>query len=155
MDKTYSFSYQELAGPNGLEPRERSLVEQAIAARDGAWAPYSGFQVGAALLLADGTVVTGSNQENVAYPAGLCAERTAMFAASANHPGIPFEAMAIAGGKGTSLTGSPITPCGECRQVMSEYRQRFGQPIVLLLVGQEKIIRIADCADLLPLAFDF
>lgn len=141
---------------NELEEEDRQLVDAAIEAIDGAYAPYSHFKVGAAVRLADGTVVPGSNQENVAYPSGLCAERTALFAASAAHPGVPPIALAIAACNTEGhLTAKPVTPCGACRQVMAEIEQRYRQPLTLLLFGTEGTIILDTASDLLPLSFSF
>ena len=99
-----------------LKDNDLMLVNEAKKATDGSWSPYSGFRVGAALLLEDGTVVTGSNQENAAYPSGLCAERTALFAAGHSHPGKAVTALAIAARNDKGYTPQPITPCGACRR---------------------------------------
>ena len=154
MDKELTIRYREHASVKALTEADRELVRAAVAAADGAYAPYSGFSVGAAVRLDDGAIVVGSNQENVAYPSGLCAERTALFAASAQHPGaVGFEALAIAGRnqRGELCAASP---CGACRQVMSEYEQRQGHPLrVLCLMEGGAVREVASAADLLPLAF--
>ena len=154
MDKELTIRYREYASVDELTEADRALVQAAIGAAEGAYAPYSGFRVGAAVRLADGTVVCGSNQENVAYPSGLCAERTALFAASAQHPQTAgFEALAIAGRnqKGELCAASP---CGACRQVMGEYEQRQGHAMrVLCLTDGGAVREVASAADLLPLAF--
>ena len=152
-EKTHSFNYRVYTDPSELNPAEKSLTEAAVRAMEKAYAPYSKFHVGAAVLLDDGTTVIGANQENVAYPAGLCAERTAMFAAGANYPKVPFAALAIAGGPEGVLTDSPVTPCGECRQVMAEYARRYGKSFALLLVGKTAVYRFDDCLSLLPFGF--
>ena len=114
MECTQTIHYQEYKMED-LNDGDRKLIESAVAATESAYAPYSHFSVGAALRLDDGTVVTGSNQENVAYPSGLCAERTALFAASASHPGKAVEALAIvARNPEGMLVGA--SPCGACRQ---------------------------------------
>lgn len=130
------------------------LLQQAEQAARKAYAPYSRFQVGAALLLNNGQVVTGSNQENAVYPCGICAERVAAFSASAQYPEVPFSKMAIAAINPESPLKSPITPCGSCRQVLFEYEQKFNQPLELLLAGQEgAIYHIQSAAELLPYTF--
>ena len=106
-----------------LESEDLKLVNAAKEATAGSWSPYSGFRVGAALRLDDGTVVTGSNQENAAYPSGLCAERTALFTAGHAHPGKAVTALAIAARNDKGYTAQPITPCGACRQVLAETEQ--------------------------------
>ena len=118
-----------------LSSNDLMLVNAAKEATAGSWSPYSGFKVGAALLLDDDTVVTGSNQENAAYPSGLCAERTALFAAGHAHPGKAVTALAIAARNDKGFTAQPITPCGACRQVMAE----FAPNIRLLLVCGDDI----------------
>ena len=110
--------------------------------------------MGAALRLVDGTVVLGANQENVAYPSGLCAERTAMFAAGANHPGVAFDTLAIVGANGDEVCEMPAAPCGACRQVMAEYQRLYGHPLKVILIGTHAIYKFAKVEDLLPLIFD-
>ena len=107
-----------------------------------------------ALLLNNGVVVKGANQENIAYPSGLCAERTAMFWAGANYPDVPFDTLAVAGSDNGALCDSPASPCGACRQVMAEYEKKHGQPLKIILVG-DKLIRKFPCVEaLLPFIFD-
>ena len=137
-----------------LPETEAVLVKKALEAAKKAYAPYSHFSVGAAALLKSGTVVTGSNQENAAYPSGLCAERTALFYAGAEHPDDPVEMLAIGAFDGTGAQTETISPCGGCRQVMIEVATRFGHGYPVLLAGKEKVIKVADCRDLLPLQFD-
>ena len=99
-------------------------------------------------------MVKGSNQENAASPAGLCAERTAMFAASAQHPGLAMESIAIAGGHRYTITEQPVSPCGSCRQVMSEYQRKSGVPMSIILYGKDKIKVFDRVEDILPFIFD-
>lgn len=136
-----------------LTPEQRSLVEAAKAMTANAYCPYSHFQVGAAARLADGTVVRGSNQENAAYPSGICAERTVLFAANANYPDLAVEALAIACFTDGHFTGEPGSPCGACRQVMVETEHRFGRPMEVILYGENNIYIFDHAADLLPLVF--
>ena len=137
-----------------LEADDLKLVNAAMEATSGSWSPYSGFKVGAALLLDDGTVVTGSNQENAAYPSGLCAERTALFAAGHQYPGKAVTALAIAARNDKGFTAQPITPCGACRQVLAETGQRGGRPIRFILYGTDGIMMIEGGTDtLLPFCF--
>jgi len=156
MDKTLVINYQEYAGMESLPLADRELLTCALQAAEGAYAPYSKFHVGAALRLVDGTVVSGSNQENAAYPSGLCAERTALFAASAQHPDRrDYEALAIVG---VDAGGNrcEASPCGACRQVMSEYEQQQGHPMrVICYVGEGCIRVFRSVADLLPFTFQF
>jgi cytidine deaminase len=136
-----------------LTPEDRNLIEAAKNATDGSYAPYSGFCVGAAAFLKDGTVVIGSNQENVAYPSGLCAERTTLFAANAQYPDQPVLSLAIAARNKEGFLSQPITPCGACRQVISGVEQRYNQPIRILLYGTEGTHIIDNIDALLPLQF--
>ncbi|MDR1343961.1 MAG: cytidine deaminase [Tannerellaceae bacterium] len=129
-----------------------TLVQSAASATLGAYAPYSKFHVGAAVLLDNGVIVTGNNQENVAYPSGLCAERVALFYAGAAYPGIAVRAIAIAartGGKPVEM----ITPCGACRQVLLETEIRGKRPVKVLLCGEMQTYVIESAASLLPLSF--
>ncbi len=152
MQKTLIINYRQLRREE-LGEADAQLLQKAIEATGRAYAPYSNFKVGAALRLASGVVVAGSNQENVAYPSGLCAERTAMFAAAAQYPDQPFEALAIAACRPDgSLTG--VTPCGACRQVMAEYEKLSGQKLHIVLYGNdEKILLFDGVESLLPFIF--
>lgn len=132
---------------------ERRAIEAAREATRNSYAPYSRFCVGAAALLHDGTLVCGTNQENAAYPSGLCAERTALFAAHSQYPHQPVAMLAIAARNEDGFTQLPISPCGACRQVMQETESRYGQPMRLLLYGTSQIYRIDRAASLLPLSF--
>ena len=150
-----SLSYDELATPDQLSPTERRVWDAARAATAHAYAPYSHFHVGAALLLADDTIVQGTNQENAAYPSGLCAERTALFGLAGGRPTPPprIVGMAVAGRPAAGAFG-PALPCGACRQVMLEYEVRQGQPIWLLLPSIEgTVLRFERLAGLLPFHF--
>lgn len=136
-----------------LAAEDQNLVQAAKDATNGSYAPYSGFCVGAAALLADGTIVIGSNQENVAFPSGLCAERTTLFAANAQHPDQPVMALAIAARNKDGFLSQPIPPCGGCRQVISGVEQRYNQPIRILLYGTTGIHVVDGIDALLPLQF--
>lgn len=137
-----------------LNEQDRQLVEAARQATKGSYAPYSKFCVGAAVRLLDGTIVTGANQENAAFPSGLCAERTALFAAGAQYPDQPVVALAIAARKGRRFLSKPISPCGACRQVISGVEERFGSPIRILLYGTDGILVSEGISPLLPLRFE-
>ena len=156
MDKVHVINYQEFQSLAELEEKDRRLMQYAVEAAEGAYAPYSGFHVGAALRLGNGMVVVGSNQENVAYPSGLCAERTAIFAASAQHPECrDYETLAIVG-RNAEGTLCEAMPCGACRQVLSEYEQRQGHPMRVLCYLDGGRLRIFESvASLLPFSFDF
>ena len=153
-NKEIKIAFKEYDSLQQLDPSEREVAEAAIEATGLSYAPYSGFNVGAAVRLEDGTIVKGANQENAAYPSGLCAERTAMFYAGANYPDKAMTVLAIAAGQNGMLCGTPATPCGACRQVMAQYQTKGGKPIVTLLIGADKIWRFSKVEDLLPLIFD-
>ena len=139
-----------------LNDSDRLLMEAAIDAADGAYAPYSHFHVGAALRLADGSLHIGNNQENAAYPSGLCAERTAIFAAAAQMPQMrDYKALAIAG-RNQNGELCEASPCGACRQVLAEYEAAQGHPMrVLCYVNKNCIREFGSVGDLLPFAFRF
>ena len=136
-----------------MNPSMRELVEKAKAMTQKAYCPYSHFHVGAAARLADGQIITGSNQENAAYPSGLCAERTTLFAANANYPQTRVEALAIACYTNGHFTKDAASPCGACRQVMLETEHRFGKPMQVVLYGEDMCYIFDSAADLLPLNF--
>lgn len=133
---------------------DREIVEKAKEATYRSYAPYSHFCVGAAIRLDNGETVVGSNQENAAYPSGLCAERTAAFYAHARHPQAKFEAIAIAArDTDGQFCESPISPCGACRQSLLEYETLAGHPVKVMLVGREKVYVLESIKSLLPFAF--
>ncbi|AUC77693.1 cytidine deaminase [Olleya sp. Bg11-27] len=133
----------------------QALMSQASEARQKAYAPYSKFSVGAALLLDNGEVITGSNQENASYPSGLCAERTAIYYAGAKFPKAKFVKMAIIAGSQLHPTLTPIPPCGACRQAIAEYEVKQDTPIELYFMGETgKVVRSNSLGNLLPLLFD-
>lgn len=136
-----------------LSAEERELVQQALKATDNAYAQYSHFHVGAALRLADGRIIIGANQENAAFPSGLCAERSAIFAAQSNYPDQPITTLAIAARGLKGMLQQPVTPCGACRQVILEIEDRYKQPVRILLYGASGVMCIDSVKDLLPLAF--
>lgn len=118
-----------------------------------AYAPYSGFHVGAAVLLGNGMIIKGNNQENAAYPSGLCAERIALFYANANYPDSEVKAIAISAVKNGELVNETVKPCGSCRQALAETEVRFGTPIRIILDGQDSIMVLQGVESLLPLSF--
>lgn len=136
-----------------LPPDERELVEKAKEATRNSYAEYSHFCVGAALRLADGHIVIGANQENAAFPSGLCAERSAIFAAQSQHPDKAVTAIAIAARNADGFMSEPITPCGACRQVMIGIEDRYKKPIKVLLYGTNGVYCLDSCSDLMPLSF--
>ena len=137
-----------------LSDTEQTLVQSAIAATSHSYAVYSHFHVGAAVLLRNGETIIGCNQENISYPAGICAERSAIYAAGAKYPDTPIEMIAIAARNVYGeLQEEPISPCGICRQVMIETETRFQHPIHILLYGTKKIYVIDGIQTLMPLSF--
>ena len=136
-----------------LSPLDQQLADAAREAAKKSYAPYSRFNVGAAVRLTGGEVVCGSNQENAAYPSGLCAERTTLFWAGAQHPDKAVEAIAIAARNENGEVARPISPCGACRQVMLETEHRFSTPMKVVLYGEDMCYVFNSAADLLPLNF--
>ena len=137
-----------------MDPQDAELMRQAHEATQHAYAPYSKFNVGAAVRLANGEIVTGNNIENAAYPSGLCAERVAMFSAMAKFPGVAFEALAVTAHSQTKLVAEPVAPCGACRQVMVEVEQLSKQPLRVLCQGQEGPIMVFEGIEsLMPFIF--
>ena len=153
-NKEIKITYQEFGSLEELNKEDRLLAESAIEATSKSYAPYSNFNVGAAVMFEDGEIIQGSNQENAAYPSGLCAERTALFYASSYRPQTPVTALAIAAKQNGSICSTPATPCGACRQVMAQYQTKGGKAMSVLLVGAEKIWKFEKVDDLLPLIFD-
>lgn len=145
------YAYEE------LDSQDRQLVDSAKKATESSYAPYSRFHVGAAILMANNEIVTGSNQENAAYPSGMCAERTAAFWAGARFPGIALKKIAIAArseadGNESDFQQMPISPCGACRQVLLEYETLYG-PIEVILYGSIRTYVFPSVASLLPFCF--
>lgn len=148
--------------PEELPEADRALIEAAKEATSRSYAPYSRFHVGAAILMADGTIVTGSNQENAAFPSSLCAERTAAYYASSSKPGMAMKKIAVAAwtqiGHPSGLPreeyfqSMPISPCGACRQALIEYESLHG-PIEVILYGRDKTYILPSVASLLPFCF--
>lgn len=139
---------------NELTTEEQKLIDAACEATKRSYAPYSHFAVGAAALLENGMIVTGTNQENAAYPSGTCAERTTIFYANSQYPDQAIKTLAIAARSEEDFLNTPISPCGACRQVLLETEKRFGKPMRILLYGKKEIYIIPSIANLLPLCFD-
>ena len=132
----------------------KSLMKKAIEAREKAYAPYSNFFVGAAVLLDNGEVVTGSNQENASYPSGLCAERTAIYYAGSKYPESKIQSIAITASSQNQETSTPIPPCGACRQAISEYEVKQNSTIEIYFMGKTgEVIKSESLANLLPFVF--
>ena len=136
-----------------LSTDDQELVKAAIGATANSYARYSNFNVGAALRLADGSITIGANQENAAFPSGLCAERSAIFAAQSQHPEHAITALAIAAKNANGLMPDPVSPCGSCRQVVLEVEDRYKQPVRILLYGTRGVYCINSVKDLMPLSF--
>lgn len=134
-----------------LSVEDQQLMDAALEATQRSYAPYSNFHVGAAVLLENGVIVTGTNQENAAYPSGLCAERTTLFYANSQYPEVAVKTLAIA----TCNSENILSPCGACRQVMAETEKRYGKPMRILLCGKENVYVVESAAALLPLTFKF
>ena len=137
-----------------LKEEDRELMQAAIKAREKAYAPYSEFNVGAAVLLENKEIVLGNNQENAAYPSGLCAERVAVFYAGANYPGVKIKKIAITAASRNYIVDKGAAPCGNCRQAISEYEKKQDSPITLFLMGEKgEVLQCDSISDILPLAF--
>ncbi len=133
----------------------QKLMRQSMIVRDNAYAPYSEFLVGAALLLENGEVILGNNQENACYPSGLCAERTAIYYAGANFPGVPVLKMALCAKSLKYQLLTPTPPCGACRQAIGEYELKQKKPIEIYFMGETgKVVKSKSLVNLLPLTFD-
>ncbi|HEX2974513.1 MAG TPA: cytidine deaminase [Bacteroidales bacterium] len=151
--KIVSFSLYEYKNPEEINPQDRELIKEAETASVHAYAPYSKFFVGAAVRLSNGQIVTGSNVENAAYPAGICAERNAIAYAVSNHPSEHVIAIAVVAANEKGITAEPASPCGMCRQVLAEEEYRSGGKIRVILSGEKKTLVIESISDLLPIQF--
>ena len=150
----YSFSFEVYDSVDDLLPQDALLVQQARKTTGNAYAPYSHFNVGAIAKLANGQTVTGTNQENAAYPVGICAERVLLSSAATLFPDVAIDTLAISYDNKNGKSNHPISPCGICRQTLLEYEERVKQPIRLILSGLEgKIYIIKKANQLLPLSF--
>jgi cytidine deaminase len=154
MTNEFRFSYQIFHSISDLEVNDQDLAQHAIEASTNAYAPYSNFLVGAAVRLMDGKVIQGNNQENIAFPSGLCAERVALFYAGANYPDSEIETLCIVA-KGDLVPKNHIlSPCGSCRQVMLESENRQRVPIRVILINQDgKVLIVESAKDFLPFGF--
>ncbi|CAM1373841.1 cytidine deaminase [Tenacibaculum xiamenense] len=138
-----------------LSKEEFDLMNHAIEARKKAYAPYSKFNVGAALLLNNGKIITGNNQENAAYPSGMCAERVAIWKAGSEYPNMTVKKIAITAASSEIVVSKPVGPCGACRQTLSEYEINQKQPIEIIFMGEVgQIIKTESLLSLLPFSFD-
>ncbi len=138
-----------------LDTESKKLIELAIATRRNAYAPYSNFSVGAAILLENNKIVTGSNQENAAYPSGMCAERVAIYSAGSMYPKVSIKKIAISASSSTKTVIKPVAPCGSCRQAIAEYEVAQKTPIEIFFMGETgNVIKVNSLSALLPLSFD-
>ena len=153
ITKKLEITYSEYSSADELPQNDANLLNAAIEALNGSYAPYSNFNVGAAVLLDNGVIVKGSNQENIAYPSGLCAERTALFSAHANYPQNKIVSIAITSSQNGLLLATPPFPCGACRQVMAQTQTRNGSPLKIIIGGSDKILVFNSVESLLPFIF--
>ncbi len=156
-EQKYEFNYKIFNDSSELDSEDAELLKKARTVTEEAYAPYSKFHVAAAAKLANGKIVTGTNQENASYPVGICAERSLLATAASNYPGISIETIAVTykNMREPSNSDHPVSPCGMCRQALQEYETRTNQPIRLILSGMEgKIYVIEKSSQLLPLGFN-
>jgi cytidine deaminase len=153
VKKEYITTVFEYESEKELSSEYQQLISLAREATLKAYAPYSNFNVGASVLLANGEIFSANNQENAAYPSGLCAERVAIFYANSNFPDVPVKAIAVCASNSNGILNTPVPPCGACRQVLLETEMRFESPIEVILVGKQRLHVIKNIAQLLPLNF--
>jgi cytidine deaminase len=150
----YNFSFQVYNDSNELNDADKALIEQARKVTEQAYAPYSHFNVGAVAKLVSGETVSGTNQENASFPAGICAERVMLASAATLFPGVAIDTLAISYHNLNGESDRPVSPCGICRQTLAEYEERVKKPIRLLLSGMNgKVMEIQKASDLLPFSF--
>lgn len=154
-EQSYQFQYSEYHHIDELRDQQAELVKRATEAAGNAYAPYSNYRVGAALRMEDGSIITGNNQENAAYPSSMCAERVALFYAGATHPDMAVTSIAIVAFRNGKIHEEPVTPCGGCRQVLWEKEWQGKKPMEVILYGASKIHIIPSARHLLPLPFIF
>ena len=153
-EKKLDISWKEYDSREELDEKDRQLLDAAENALSGAYAPYSHFNVGAAVRLRNDIIVKGANQENSAFPSGLCAERTALFSAASRYPGEEIVAIALIASQNGKLQGAPTYPCGACRQVMAQYQMRSGQPMHIIIGSAGKIQVFDGVEMIMPFIFD-
>lgn len=154
QEHSFELNYRSYDSQAELNEQDAKLLELAREVAKKAYAPYSGFSVGSAVLLQNGQIVTGNNQENAAYPSGICAERVAMFYASSQFPGVKVLKVAVTAFSNRVPVNAPVAPCGSCRQVLSEYEKLYESDIELILQGNQGVIYVLkNVRSLLPLAF--
>ncbi len=154
--KVFDFQYEVYESSSALNDEDRDLLKMAYAATSLSYAPYSNFKVGAAARLTNGEIITGGNQENASFPAGLCAEGVVLAASAARFPSVGIRSLAISYASDIHKNDIPITPCGICRQSLQEFQQRTATQIRLIMGGREgEIIIVPDASYMMPLAFKF
>jgi len=154
-EKNITLKYIVYKDSGELSPSDNNLLLKAIEARKNAYAPYSKFSVGVSLLLESGKIIQGNNQENAAYPSGMCAERVAIWNAASNYPDLKVEKIFISASSSKKTVDQPVSPCGSCRQTLAEYEINQSQNIEIYFTGEiGKIIKTNSIRDLLPLVFD-
>lgn len=152
--ENYSFAFDVYDSIDELDSQDAWLLREARGVTEAAYAPYSNFNVGAVAKMANGEIVAGTNQENASYPAGICAERVLLSSAATLYPQIAIETLAISYNNMNGISDHPISPCGICRQTLSEYEERMNHPIRLILSGLEgRVYIIEKSSNLLPLSF--
>jgi cytidine deaminase len=152
--ETTGFTFEVYENINQLEEQDAILLEKAKTSTAFAYAPYSGFCVGSAAMMDNGEIITGTNQENASYPAGLCAERVLLASATSQFPGMPVKSIAVSYAGNAVKSDHPVSPCGICRQVLTEFEARQALPLRIILAGMEGLVYIIPTAQsLLPLAF--
>lgn len=155
MEKEIKINFEVIPSYEKLNDIEKILFDKAKTIREQAYAPYSNFLVGFAVLLENGEIITGSNQENAAYPSGLCAERTTIFWTSANYPDVKIKKLFVIGAPKDALTSTPIPPCGACRQSILEYESKQKEEIEIYFASLDgEILKTKSIRDLLPFSFD-
>jgi cytidine deaminase len=153
---SFQFEYEKYASLEELNEDDRALLKKAHEAASFAYAPYSDFKVGAAAEMQNGEIITGSNQENVSFPAGLCAEGVVMAAAASKFPGMPIRRLAITYQSSKENNSGPIAPCGICRQSLQEFKERTNSPVKLIMGAiNGSIIVVNDASSLMPFSFRF
>ena len=149
--KSILIDYNSLAE---LDEKQQELIKKAKKAAINAYAPYSQFEVGAAVLLENGEIIQGNNQENAAYPSGICAERVAIFYANSKYPNVPIKAIAVTANTKNGIIENPVPPCGSCLQVMLESEKRAGKDIQVILYGESKVTVAENISQFLPINFN-
>ena len=155
MEKEFKITFEAIRNYDALDETEKKLFDAAKKVRENAYAAYSNFHVGCAILLENGEIVTGSNQENAAYPSGLCAERTTIFWTSANYPNVKMKKLFVIGAPKDAVSSTPIPPCGGCRQAILEYEAKQDEGIEIYFASLDgEIYKTKSIRDLLPFSFD-